>query len=398
MQVRFRFRPAFRARCRACGDAPSAVAARGAKRPQNMRTALIVMTLAVLAFASTARGAPVVGVADQHAQMFDSPLFQQLDAPVSRIVVSYDAVLRGSPEVNVVDQWMAAARRSGVTPLVALNASRGCYDGIGVVRRVGCRLPSPARYRRAFRAFRTRYPYVGEISPWNEANHRSQPTAAHPERAAAYYRIARADCRGCTIVAADVLDQPGMTAWLRDFKRALTAAGAPIPRLWGLHNYQDVNNGTSIGTRRMLHAVPGAIWLTETGGIVRFGKRRPYDPARAARATAFMFRLADLSPRISRLYIYQWTGTPRAVRFDAGLTTPTGAPRPAFYVVLRHLRRKGGNPQPAPPTPAPPPPTPLAPPPPPPQPSDQPATPSAPPSTPPRAPGCALLSLPLACL
>ena len=40
------------------------------------------------------------------------------------------------------------------------------------------------------------------------------------------------------------------------------------PRYWGMHNYIDANRLRTTGTRRMLRAVKGQIWFTETGGIV----------------------------------------------------------------------------------------------------------------------------------
>lgn len=339
---------------------PGERAAHGPARPCYQRrvrriASLLALLAACLVLASPAEASPVVGIADQNAGMFASPYYRELASPVSRIVVSYDAVALKTPEVAVVDAWMAAARDAGVEPLVSFDHSRGCFDGTGIVQAAHCRLPSLKRYRRAFRAFRRRYPDVHDISPWNEANHLSQPTTKRPDQAARYYRIAREDCVGCRIVAADVLDQKGMTAWLASFRRELRRSGTPTPHLWGLHNYRDANNGTTTGTRRMLHIVPGTIWLTETGGIVKLGKHRPFSPARAARATSFMFRLAGLSPRIARLYIYQWSGAMPGARFDAGLTNRRGTPRPAYYVVRKRLRRPGGNPTP-PPLPPPPPP------------------------------------------
>src|SRR5437588_626817 len=154
------------------------------------------------------------------------------------------------------------------------------------------------------------------------------------------------------IVAADVLDQPGFVKWLRRFRHY--AHGRPS--IWGLHNYEDTNHHISRDTRSMLRTVPGQVWLTETGGIVKFGHWR-YSPRRAAGATSYMFRLAGLSPRITRPYIYQWSGARRRARFDAGLTGPTGHPRPAYFVVQRHLvhgsRFPPGFHPPAPPAPRP---------------------------------------------
>ncbi len=317
----------------------------GAYPPSLMRRALapLLALLALLAFAPAARAADVVGVADQKASMFTNPFFRSLDVKVSRLIVSYDAVLSETFEVADVDAWMQSARAADIEPLITFGHSRGCYVPDRGVRRISrCRLPSVARFAKAFEAFRDRYPDVKVYSPWNEVNHLSQPTAKHPKRAAEYYNLVRRRCERCKVVAADVLDQSGMAKYVREFLRYVKGT----PKYWGLHNYKDTNDYTSSGTRRMLKLVKGEIWLTETGGIVKFGRRRPYNPRRAAKATRFMFELAGSHRRITRLYIYSWTGVPRRERFDAGLTTPTGRPRPAYYVVRARLKRPGGNPAP----------------------------------------------------
>src|SRR4029077_14771828 len=137
----------------------------------------------------------------------------------------------------------------------------------------------------------------------------------HSDRAAAFYEVLRKSCEGCTVVAADVLDQAGFTRYLQRCRRA---THGPTPQLWGLHNYSDTTRFRSRGTRAMLRAVPGEIWVTETGGVARFGRSFPYDLRRQARATAYTFRLLHLSPRIRRLYVYNWSGAPDGARFDAG--------------------------------------------------------------------------------
>jgi hypothetical protein len=145
-------------------------------------------------------------------------------------------------------------------------------------------------------------------------------------------------CPGCIVPAADVLDGSNLASWLARFRAALHG---PAPRLWGLHNYTDTNRFRSSGTRRMLALVPGEIWLTEAGGIVSFttagGKQAlPYDEQRAARAIRYLFSLARLSPRITRVYLYQWKIDFQGNRFDAGLVGLDGKPRPALRVVLQH--------------------------------------------------------------
>ena len=321
-----------------------------------MRRGCCVLVCLAVAFAAAPARAPaadVVGIADQSAAMFYSPYFKRLDVHVSRLIVSWDAVRRNTFEVPVIDEWIAAAAAAKIEPLIAFNHSRGCYDGRRIPKTYACRLPSVADYRKAFLAFRRRYPDVRVYSPWNEANHHSQPTAKRPDRAASYYNVVRKYCRGCKIVAADVLDQPKMGRYLKAFQKR--AKGRP--RIWGLHNYQDTNNYTTSGTREMLRSVKGDIWLTETGGIVKFGRRR-FNPRRAAVATKFMFKLARSHKRVKRLYIYKWSGERRSARFDAGLVSFSGTPRPAYHVVARHLGRPGGNPEPEPVPPPPPPPSP----------------------------------------
>ena len=100
--------------------------------------------------------------------------------------------------------------------------------------RASCR--PTAQFDRAFRAFRARWPWIRTLSVWNEENHRSQPTFRYPEQAARYFNIVKKRCRGCRIVAADVIDDPNMVRWIARFRTV-----ARGPRLWGLHNYRDSN-------------------------------------------------------------------------------------------------------------------------------------------------------------
>jgi hypothetical protein len=150
-------------------------------------------------------------------------------------------------------------------------------------------------------------------------------------------------------VALDVLDQGDAVSYIKTFLRYAKAPGNP--KIWGLHNYSDTNRFRSRGTHRILRTVKGQVWLTETGGVVKFGRAFPYSPARAAKATTYMFRLAKISRRISRMYIYQWTGAKRNARFDSGVIGPDGRPRPAYTVIRHKLGRHGPLPKRQPPPP-----------------------------------------------
>ena len=289
-----------------------------------------------------AEAAVLVGVADQSPAMFSQPLFTQLQVKRSRIFPPWNVALQ-SGHARDLDAWLTTARAARIEPLISFSQSVGSR-----CPRKPCKLPTVREFTRAFRAFRRKWPSVRVISPWNEANHRSQPTFKNPKRAAQYYNVVRKLCRGCKIVAADVIDERNMERWLSVFRRT-----AIRPRLWGLHNYKDTNprRGQQFGgTRRLVKAVRGQIWLTETGGLARFvlpggGTLFPYSLSRQDRAVRRMFSLAKrYRGRIKRLYIYNWFGQTRSNRFDAGLVNPNGSARPAYNTVRRMLRTSTFNP------------------------------------------------------
>jgi hypothetical protein len=304
-----------------------------------------ILTLLVVALVAAPADASVrVGVGEQNPAIFASPAWESLALKRVRYLVPWDWHRTG--QQAEVDAFMRAARARGQDVLVAFNAHRDCYDAGRYSRSKVCRAPSARAYRRAVRTFDNRYPWVRTYSAWNEVNHISQPTFARPDLAVRYYRVMLREGRRrhFRVMAADILDTANMHRYLRAFLRR--APGRP--RLWGLHNYQDVNSFTSADTRTMLETVPGEVWMTETNGIVKFGETRQwrYSEARAARCTRWMFRLADrfdskrrrMRSKITRLYIYNWFGAPPGARFDAGLVDPDGTPRAAYFVVQKYAR------------------------------------------------------------
>jgi hypothetical protein len=294
---------------------------------------LVAVFSAALAFAAPA-GALTVGIADNKADMFFDPRFAASGIKQARISVGW-AALSSPWQTEQLDQWLTAAHNAGVEPLVSFGHSR-------TDRRS---LPTPERFLFEFRRFRARYPWVREFATWNEANHCGEPTCHRPELVAAYYRKLRRDCSDCRILAAEVLDMPNMVSWVRSFRRHAHQE----PRYWGLHNYIDANRARTTGTRRMLHAVKGQVWFTETGGIVRRANRHkvtfPESTKHAATATSFLFRrLVPLSRRVTRVYIYHWNADAApASTWDSALIGPTGRTRPAFKVVARVLNRQAAR-------------------------------------------------------
>lgn len=297
--------------------------------------AVLVALAATSAPSAHAQGAPFlrIGIADQKPGMFTDPLFEQLDLRIARIVVPWDVLSQDWQRAELAD-WMAAAHAAGVRPLVAFGRSRRP----GRARS----LPSPERLRRQFSLLHRQYPWVTDWATWNEANHCSQPTCRRPELVARYFDKLVDTCPRCRIIGAEVLDQPNMVAWVEGFQRAARHR----PRIWGLHNYIDANRMRTIGTRRLLAHTRGEIWFTETGGIVKRLKKRkiggfPETPSHAAAATRWLFdRLAPLSPRITRVYLYHWNQATRRDNWDSALVTLAGRPRPAFRVLAREVRRQ----------------------------------------------------------
>jgi polysaccharide biosynthesis protein PslG len=287
---------------------------------------LAACTLAACAVAAPAR-ALTIGIADQKPDMFSDQRFLDAGIEHARLAVGWDAL--ASPwQAAQLDTWLQAAHAAGVSPLVSFSHSR-------LNRR---RLPTPERFLYEFRRFRARYPWVTDFATWNEANHCGEPTCHRPELVAAYYRKLRRACPTCRILAAEVLDMPNMTTWVRAFRRRSKVE----PRFWGLHNYVDANRLRTSGTRRLLSATKGQIWFTETGGIVSRTNRRkvtfPESTAHAAIATRFLFdQLVPLSPRITRVYVYHWNSEPGPKTWDSALIGPTGKARPAYRVLEREL-------------------------------------------------------------
>jgi hypothetical protein len=304
-----------------------------------------LLLAALLAQAASAGASYRVGLSEQRPEMFGNPLWQSLGLRMVRYLVPWDWQAEAG-EAAEVAAFMDAARARGQDVLVTFTARRGCFDGLRYSREPACRAPSASAYRSALVAFDDRYPWVRTYSAWNEVNHVSQPTFTSPRLAVRYYEVVRRESRRrhFRVMAADVLDTSNMRGYLRAFLRR--ARGHP--RLWGLHNYQDVNRVTSTDTRTMLETVRGEVWLTETGAIVKLGDSRqfPYSEARAASRTRWMFQLVDrfaserrgLRSRLTRLYIYKWFGEPPGARFDAGLLNFDGSPRAAYFVVRRFAR------------------------------------------------------------
>jgi hypothetical protein len=281
---------------------------------------LLPLTLLVLTLVPAAAHASVgIGIADNKPDMFGDARFQALHLRYARLDLRWD-VLSDAGATAQLDAWMAGAQASGVQPLITFDRSpaRISYN------------PQPAELVGALKALRARYPFVKDFSSWNEANMNKKP-----EIVAKWWLALRKACPTCTVLGTDLLDKPNMIPWAQRFVRA---AGR-TPKVWGLHNYVDANRLSTKTTKLLLKSIGGNVWFTETGGIVRRANNSslifPTGTVRAAKVTRFIFdRLAKLSPRIQRVYLYHWdTGIGGGPTWDSGFVGPDGEARPALTVL-----------------------------------------------------------------
>jgi hypothetical protein len=313
------------------------------------RLSLSAVVLAVLiAFGAGSAGASarlLAGISDENGAMFTNPYFTHLGVKTARYITNYDAALKNPAQT---DAWMAAAHAAHQQIMVAFNPGFGTH-----CPSQPCTLPSAGQYTKAFLAFRKRYPYVKIYQPWNEVNSTTQPTWTKPQNVVTYYSIVKKNCKGCTVLGADIEDlvtphKADYVVYIKALLAAFKKAHVATPQVWGIHNYEDVNYFHATNTAQMLKLLPGQIWLTETGGIAFFETSAlnvllSSSIERQAKATDWMFKLALRYPkRIARLYIYNFFNGGAdgpTNRFDSALLDGSGLPRLAWYALYAHDRK-----------------------------------------------------------
>jgi hypothetical protein len=279
---------------------------------------------------------PLVGLGDEQREMFANPLWQQLHTPIVRYIAPYDAAVQRTSLARA-SAWIEAAEAQHEQIVIAFYHSEHSPT----------RLPSVRAYQRDVRRFVKLFPHVRAYQAWDEANRgnvRGRFASPSAQMAARYYQALKRACSTCNVIGLDVLDQDNPRSTLRyiaAFKHEIRRLKTVMPRTWGVHNYSDVNRLQAWRTRKVDRALGGAIWLTETGGIVKFGRAFPNRAgsglSRSARVLKFALGLLAHEPKIKHVYVYDWSGTSGVTAFDAGLTDRRGLPRPAYGVLCRYL-------------------------------------------------------------
>jgi hypothetical protein len=303
-------------------------------------TLLCTVLLAGLAApAAESKTRVAIGMGDQSPRIFTAKKFKKLKVKKVRYFIRWDAKRIGWARAQA-DAYVKAARKARKD--VFMHISTNNYEPREA------KLPSVKKYKKFVGWIVRRYKRMGVKTwgVWNEANHYTQPTYRNPKRAGQYFKQMRRMCRGCKIVALDILDQRGSASYIRRFYRKLSPSLRRKANLVGIHNYADTNRFRMTGTKEIIRAVKrhnrrANFWLTETGGIVNLGRSFPCSTTRAAKAIKYMFRVAKRYRRdIDRLYAYNFYGTqPSCNDFDAGLLTWNGKKRKG-YGVFKYQARK----------------------------------------------------------
>jgi hypothetical protein len=296
--------------------------------------------VATSATATTTGRGYVTGIGDENPQMFRNPFWLRLHTKIVRYIAPYDAIAHRD-SLNKAIAFIKAAEAAGQEILVAFYHSE----------HTPTRLPSVGQYQHDVQQFVRFFPNVHQYQSWNEANRGNVPGAfssPSPRGAASYYRALVQVCKHCTVIGLDVLDAANIRptlGYIAEFKREVRRHRTAMPRIWGLHNYSDVNRFESGRTRQLVRALGGQVWLTETGGLVSFGEAFPNRNGsgltRAANALAYLFKITASVPQIKRLYLYDWRGGNSRTRFDSALTNAHEQPRAGYLVVCNALHARG---------------------------------------------------------
>jgi hypothetical protein len=318
------------------------------RKPILLLCAALVALLA-LAFASAATSSSrpqrgswyMTGISDSRSEMFGNQLWQQLHTKISRLVIPYDVAVRPY-DLQEATVWIRDAEARHQKILVAFYHSEYTKT----------RLPGVAVYKRDVGRFVKLFPHIREYTAWDEANrgYVSDGSASFVSPSATldaqYYQALKRDCVECTVVGLDVLDNIDIyptIAYIAEFKREIYRLRTVMPYTWGLHDYSDLNHFESWRTRDLAADLGGEVWLTETGGVVKFAGDASLANVhgaglrRAARVLQYMFGVASSVPRIKRLYVYNWVGGTPSTRFDAGLMNAHYKPRVGYVVVCKQL-------------------------------------------------------------
>jgi hypothetical protein len=215
---------------------------------------------------------------------------------VARYVVQWNVMSGAYPNyLEQLESWYRDVLALGLTPEISLAA----YDGV---------LPgSYPEYRAALQALLGRFPATSYVEAWDEPNDTPGLPAA---TAARYTLIARSLCRDrdCTVIAGNFLDSASMTAYEREYARALYPESLTN---WGIHPYLAVKERDAATVLAFRSNLPDAgagerIWFTEVGAYRCEGGARPELLGERAQARDASWLVNRLMPEIQPAHVFYY--------------------------------------------------------------------------------------------
>ena len=297
---------------------------------------------------------PIIGIGDDKPDLFTDPKFLALRIRNVRYDMSWDA-LSVSWQRAEVTRWMNLAKKDGLTVLVTIDHSRRVlFQRVAghskpVAFSQSRVLPTAKQYIAAFRAFRARFPWVKEFATWDETNYYGEATYNKEALVASYYRGMRSACPSCRILAAEFLDVPAkqavpMSTWATAFDKALGYQ----PGYWGFNNYEDANHLSTRARARCCARSPGRSGSPRPAGSSgATGSRTPASRRtprmRRSSTVSCSHKLAMLSPRVQRVYLYEWDAHSVKDGWDTALVSYTGAVRESYVELAADPLLHGGS-------------------------------------------------------
>jgi hypothetical protein len=329
--------------CAACGSSSHRVSRTPSTAPPALRKLPHVDQKSPPSKTTSAAAHPLVGIGDNNVLVFDDPRFRALGITEVRDDIPWDILRTGGYPRARLAQWLALAHAEKLSVLITFDRS-GRQGGHYT-------LPTVAQYSTAFLEFRKLYPWVTQFVTWDEANFYGEPTSTHPGRAARYYEALRSDCPTCTILAPDLLDMNDRRYAVPEleYARELMADLPSAPTYWALNDYVGANDLSTSSTEQLLRSVPGKVWIVEVAGIINNGTHAEIASAASLQHEATVDRfildkLAALSGRIQRIYLYEWRAASAHDLWDSALIAASGQPRPAYDILAETLDAWGIKP------------------------------------------------------
>jgi hypothetical protein len=215
---------------------------------------------------------------------------------LARYVVQWNVMSGAYPDyLAQLEAWYRDVLTLGLTPDVSLAA----YDGV---------LPgSSSAYGAALQALLDRFPATSYVEAWDEPNDTPGLSA---DTAAGYTNVAQSLCRnrGCTVIAGNFLDSASMTAYEREYARALRPASLAD---WGIHPYLAVKARADSTVLDFRSNLPDAgagerIWFTEVGAYRCEGGVRPELLGERTQALDAWWLVNRLMPDIQPAHVFYY--------------------------------------------------------------------------------------------